>query len=62
MKRYMLFAGDDYYPAGGWDDFIGSFDSVEDAMASFPRDRYDWWHIVDATIGQEVSIDELMGS
>jgi hypothetical protein len=30
MKRYLVFAGDDYYPAGGWGDFQGSFDSAVD--------------------------------
>ena len=30
MKRYLLFAGDNYYPCGGWNDFEGSFDTKEE--------------------------------
>lgn len=33
LKRFLAFAYQRYYPAGGWDDFVGSFDSVEDAEA-----------------------------
>jgi hypothetical protein len=47
----MLFAGTNYYPLGGWDDFKGYFDSIEDAM-KFIDDRKEdfsycsWCHIV----------------
>lgn len=32
MKQYLVFAYDAYYPAGGWDDFKGSFDNEQDAL------------------------------
>ena len=51
MKQFLLFAGDDYYPAGGWDDFIASFDlqkEAEDFMYQC-NTRYDWYHIIDIT-------------
>jgi hypothetical protein len=32
MKRYLLFAARDYYPDGGWRDFKGDFNSVEEAL------------------------------
>jgi hypothetical protein len=32
MKRYLLFMGDDYYPEGGMNDFVGDYDTVEDAI------------------------------
>lgn len=46
MKRFMLFAHDDYYPSGGWADFKGDFDTVEEARAwidsqDYRRDTYD---------------------
>jgi hypothetical protein len=46
MKRFMLFGRDCYYPAGGWQDFEGDFDTVEDARAhilaqEYRRDAYD---------------------
>ena len=64
MKRYALFGGLDYYPGGGWEDFIGTFDTIEEATRavsgsggvpyeSKPRDP-DWWHIVDLTTGERV--------
>ena len=50
-KHYILFAGDYYYPSGGWLDFKGRFLSIESAKnyllqikESYP---YEWWHIVD---------------
>ena len=49
MKRYLLFGGDDYYPAGGWGDFLGDFDSVPDAVAaaaSHPM-KPQWAEVVD---------------
>lgn len=49
MKKYLLFAGCDYYPSGGADDFIESFDEVSDAVASIHADSRgnDWYHVVD---------------
>lgn len=32
-EKYLLFAGDDYYPVGGWSDFVGEFASMDDARA-----------------------------
>jgi hypothetical protein len=48
MKRYLLFAGENYYPKGGWEDFVKDFNTVEEAleyMAHYKPD--DWFHIVD---------------
>lgn len=43
---FMLFAGDSYYPAGGWRDFIGVFPSVEAAVEHFKSGSWDWYHVV----------------
>ena len=32
--RFLAFAFTDYYPEGGWFDFIGAFDTIEDASAA----------------------------
>lgn len=32
MKRYLLFGGMRYYPSGGWEDFVNSFDSIDEAV------------------------------
>jgi hypothetical protein len=54
MKNFLLFAGHHYYPAGGWDDFIDSFDSLEEAKAAGLSDRGDWYHVIDLSQGGKV--------
>jgi hypothetical protein len=49
IKRYVVFAGSNFYPRGGWDDFQSSHDSLEEALAA-PR-RGDWFQVVDLTTG-----------
>jgi hypothetical protein len=52
MKRYLLFAGDQYYPSGGWRDFRGSFATSEEAVKHVADWlRVDWWHVVDGATG-----------
>lgn len=53
MKRYLLFAGQDQYPTGGWGDFKGDFDTIEDAYQS-NKGTIDWWEIVDSETGQVI--------
>ena len=57
MGNYMLFCGLYYYPNGGQDDFLGRFDTYEEALAGFKNNTlpnsidwwecYDWWQIYD---------------
>lgn len=54
MKRYLLFIGDVYYSNGGWDDYIGSYDNLEEAIQNSPKVKKSkylftrkWWHVVD---------------
>ena len=49
MKRYLLFCFDDYYPSGGWNDFVKDADTKEELILEManqksPKDNY---HIVD---------------
>lgn len=46
MKRFLLFAGDNYYPAGGMYDYRGDFSTIEDALEA-RAPQWDWYHIVD---------------
>ena len=46
MKPYLLFAGLAFYPRGGWGDYIGSADSIEEALALLPSSGVDWHHII----------------
>lgn len=53
IKRFLVFAGDIYYPGGGWDDFKDSF-LTEAAARTFIDDNLggaDWWQIVDSESG-----------
>lgn len=54
MKRFLLFAGDSYYPIGGWRDIKGSADTIEEAQ-KLNNNYYDWWHIVDSVSGDIVA-------
>jgi len=55
MKRYLAFAGETYYPGGGWEDYIGTYDTIEEARAVL-KEKYNhgWWQIVDTTTMQEI--------
>ena len=55
----MVFAGFLYYPGGGWEDFIGSCDTLEEARelrrATLEENyQYSWSHIVDLQTGEVV--------
>lgn len=61
LKQFLLFGGGAYYPAGGWSDFVDSFDSYSEAEEHIKKanadykekypgtigDMYDWHHIID---------------
>ena len=50
MKRYLIFAGDQYYPRGGMRDCIGSADTYEEAQTLLKEHEYapfDWHHTFD---------------
>lgn len=53
MKRFGVFAGQDYYPLGGWADFKASFDTAEEARdyIDYTYQAWDWYEIVDLTTG-----------
>jgi len=54
--KYLLFAGSDCYPRGGVGDFVGSFDSVEDAKKAVPND--DWAHVAYFTENGDLKVME----
>ena len=58
MRRYLLFAGEHYYPGGGWLDFVGAYLSVYRAKAAkLPKDS-EWAHVIDSKTGNEVGVWE----
>lgn len=49
MKRFLLFAGSDYYPSGGWKDFQKDFDTLEEANNYIGQNyNADWFHLIDS--------------
>lgn len=54
MKRFLVFAGDDYYPRGGFGDAQESFDTLDEAICyghehahPYSDGGFGWWHVVD---------------
>lgn len=50
MKRYLVFGGSIYYPAGGWNDFYSMHDEFGPAKTAAQKEfgeAYQWWHIFD---------------
>lgn len=58
---YLVFAGRNYYPNGGFEDFAGRFVSLEDAQAFVNSEEQqllcDWWQIVEV-IGDSLEMVE----
>lgn len=55
MKRFLLFAGRDYYPQQGARDLVASFDAVDPAAAGLALlEGYgaDWGHVYDTETEQ----------
>lgn len=61
MKRYLAFADDTYYPGGGWDDFIGDFNSKAEAFAAAKKnnEHFGWWQVVDRDTKEFVEETQL---
>lgn len=47
MKRYLLFAGDNYYPEGGWHDLKLESDDLESLKLFAETKNWNWMHIAD---------------
>lgn len=61
MNMFLVFAGEEYYPCGGWGDFVGSYPTLHEAKEAAAK-RYTtsstgWWHIVDLNVMAEVESD-----
>lgn len=50
---FYLFTGNEYYPQGGFNDFKGRFNTLDEALSYKNKllpngdDDYSWWHIVE---------------
>jgi hypothetical protein len=59
-KPFALFLGDDYYPGGGWRDFVGFFETMDEAVAAAVEPEEDcvsgwWFNVADLRTGQIVA-------
>lgn len=53
--RFLLFAGDNYYPGGGGHDYCGSRATREEADAWLAEATcFDWAHVFDVDAGEIV--------
>ena len=58
MKRYLLFGNSTPYYGGGWNDFVGSFNTIDEAKgkaATLVKDYTGWYHIIDLEILERVA-------
>lgn len=57
LNRYLVFAGAVFYAKGGWSDFIGDTETIEEAVVltekkdSWGDAEYEWAQIVDTRTG-----------
>lgn len=57
-KPFILFVGGFYYPAGGWRDLGGQFETLEEAKekgVNALNEGNDWWHVVDVRTSEIVA-------
>lgn len=54
-KRFLVFVGHDQLPGGGWNDYIGSADTLEDAVAVAKASDHEWSQVVDLESGYQVA-------
>jgi hypothetical protein len=64
-RRYCVFAGADYYPAGGWHDFRLSRDTLGEAVGSaeelMEELQLSWYHVFDLDQRRVVAQSQYQG-
>jgi hypothetical protein len=59
-KRFLLFAGACKHPVGGWGDFRGAYDTMEDAISVGDALDKDWYDVVDLRTHKIVATSEII--
>lgn len=59
---YLVFAGNTYYPMGGWSDFIGTAKTVDAARLLALHEQHDWYEIVDLATLTAVETNEQVSA
>ena len=57
MKRFLRFEFDTYYPGGGFEDFVGSFDDMSGAREAIAG--HDNVQVVDTATGERWDLVEM---
>lgn len=63
IKRFVLMGGAVYYACGGFEDYLESFDSKDEAVAArnkflTEKGDYHWAHVVDIETGEYWSVGQ----
>ena len=57
---YLLFGGSEFYPSGGADDYMGSYEYVDQAKAAWAKHldgdkgEYKWAHIAETSLSPAI--------
>lgn len=55
-KRYLLFGYVDYYPSGGLNDLIASYDTIEEAVKVAKEEQQEYYEIYDRIAGKRICL------
>lgn len=64
LKRFLLFFGPQYDPCGGWEEFIKSYDTLEESIAKGEDlivggvSACTFYHVVDTTLAEDAEYPE----
>ena len=59
-KKYLLFAGEDYYPQGGAFDFVGVYNSKQEAFKEQLKLKSEWSNILELDGDEYDVVDSLL--
>lgn len=54
MKRFLVFAWEQYYPCGGFNDLVGNYDTYEECEVRVDQLTYENYEIVDLQTGERI--------
>jgi hypothetical protein len=60
MKQFIAFGGDVIPPRGGWNDFLGSFETENEALVHVVSERKAWYQVVDSLVAWPSEPDKKM--
>lgn len=61
MKRFLVFAFEDYYPAGGWNDFKSDHDTQEEVDAAVIEEANRGWAYLQVVDTETTTVEHHSG-